>query len=209
MFNFYSNLIANKIAVFSVSLTTFNIISLVTSISNFVRIFHLSFSLTWNNRRRVILHKLSFSGFSTINVIERYMFNIIINHLSILIKNNQDHQQIVLVQFYVVSPFPFFQVLLESKQAIAFVLLRGTKDGRSELTDSIIGALIDGAIEEEFQFQFHCCCCCQVHFVKYQVVLHEQELVRLLLPISYDKDEVQSNTISISALTIQVKNALL
>jgi len=39
----------------------------------------------------------------------------------------------------------------------------GTKDGRSELTDSIIGALIDGAVEAEFQFQFHCCCCCQVH----------------------------------------------
>jgi len=39
----------------------------------------------------------------------------------------------------------------------------GTKDGPSELTDSIIGALVSGAVEVDAQFQFDCCCCCQVH----------------------------------------------
>jgi len=36
------------------------------------------------------------------------------------------------------------------------------KGGLSELTDSIIGALVGGGTED-VQFQFHCCCCCQVH----------------------------------------------
>ena len=37
------------------------------------------------------------------------------------------------------------------------------KGGLSGLTDSIIGALVGRAVEEDAQFQFHCCCCCQVH----------------------------------------------
>jgi len=39
----------------------------------------------------------------------------------------------------------------------------GTNDGLSELTDSIIGALVGGAVEVDAQFQFDCCCCCPVH----------------------------------------------
>jgi len=37
----------------------------------------------------------------------------------------------------------------------------GSDNIGGELTDSIIGALFDGAVEEDAQF--HCCCCCQVH----------------------------------------------